>query len=93
MENLRSVATPIEKQTLCNQRTREPGAHQLAYKEAIGSLQYAATIAWPDISFATGRHSRYADNPWLTDWVGEKQILQYSHGTAMMQLCLHNGGS
>lgn len=92
MEKSIPVAMHIEKQTMYERHPDGPEANQLQYKEAIGTLQYAAPISRLDISIATGKHARYTENYSLIHGVGVKQIFQYLYGTVKMPLCLHNGG-
>lgn len=82
---------PIEKQTIREQRPEEPVANQLEYKVTIESLQYAATISQPDISFATGLFARYTKNQSLIYLEGMKQILPFLRGTMMIRLYLYIG--
>lgn len=88
IENSTLVATPIEKQTICQWRPNEPWAKHLEYKEVIGSLEYTATICRPVIRFATGKLARYIENPSLFHWVVVKQILWCLRDTMMMRLCI-----
>lgn len=81
----------MEKQTLREWRLNESVANQIEYKKAIGSVQYATTICQQDISYATRKLARYAENPLLLYWVEVQLIPQYSRGTVMIQLGLHNG--
>lgn len=56
----------------------EKGIDQsVPYREAVGSLMYAAVISRPDISYAVGRVSRKVSNPTMTDWKNVKRIFRY----------------
>lgn len=83
MERSKPVAKPLEKQTLRKRRPNETSVNQLQYKEAFGSLQYTVTVSWPDISYATGKIARYAENTLLIYWVELERILRYLRGTVM----------
>lgn len=45
------------------------------YKEAIGSLMHMANITRPDIAFAVGVLSRYAENPTQAHWKGIRVLV------------------
>lgn len=51
------------------------------YKEAIGSLLYAAQVSRPDINFAVNLLSRYSENPGKAHWTALKRVLRYLKGT------------
>jgi hypothetical protein len=52
------------------------------YKEAIGSLMYAALGTHPDITFAVQSVSWYSTKFGPTHWNAVKRIFQYLKGTA-----------
>lgn len=54
-----------------------PVSSDVPYREAIGSLMYAAVGTRLDIAFATGKASRAVENPLVKDWQGVKRILRY----------------
>ncbi|KAK7861884.1 hypothetical protein R5R35_001481 [Gryllus longicercus] len=51
------------------------------YREAVGSLMFAAIVTRPDIMFATNQISRYTSNNDQTHWNAVKRILKYLKGT------------
>ncbi|KAK7863601.1 hypothetical protein R5R35_013473 [Gryllus longicercus] len=51
------------------------------YREAVGSLMFAAIVTRPDIMFATNQISRYTSNNDQTHWNAGKRILKYLKGT------------
>ena len=51
------------------------------YREAVGSLMYAAVGTRPDISFAVGQVARFCDNPGSAHWEAVKRIFCYLKGT------------
>ena len=51
------------------------------YREAVGSLMYAAVGTRPDISFAVGQAARFSDNPGFPHWEAVKRIFCYLKGT------------
>ncbi|XP_036347223.1 secreted RxLR effector protein 161-like [Rhagoletis pomonella] len=52
------------------------------YRQAIGSLMFAAIVTRPDISYAVGEVSRFMDNPKPSHVSAVKRILRYLNGTA-----------
>ncbi|KAK9685566.1 hypothetical protein QE152_g37935 [Popillia japonica] len=51
------------------------------YREAVGSLMFAATVSRPDIMFAVNQVSRFLNNPGIEHWCAVKRILKYLQGT------------
>lgn len=51
------------------------------YREAVGSLMYAAVGTRPDISFAVGQVAHFSDNPGPAHWEAVKRIFCYLKGT------------
>jgi len=51
------------------------------YREAVGSLMYAAVATRPDISHAVSALSRFLDNPGSTHWEAVKRVFRYLAGT------------
>ena len=56
------------------------------YREAIGSLMYAAVATCPDIAFAVSTLSQFLDNPGDAHWEAAKHISRYPAGTKDFQL-------
>jgi len=56
------------------------------YREAVGSLMYAAMGTRPDIAFATSTVVQYMDNPGWEHWEAVKRIFWYLKGTKDMKL-------
>jgi Reverse transcriptase (RNA-dependent DNA polymerase) len=50
------------------------------YREAIGSLMYAAVATRPDIAFAVSMLSQFLDNPGELHWDTVKHVLRYLSG-------------
>lgn len=84
---MKLMTASIMKQILHKRRTDEPVANQQKYKEDIGSLQYAATIFRPDISFASRKLAIYVENLSLIHVARVKRIVQYLHGMTKIYLC------
>jgi hypothetical protein len=68
------------------------------YREAIGSLMYAALGTRPDIAFAVSLLSQYMQNPGRPHWEALKRVFRYLKGTQDKRLVIgdkhqdsHNG--
>jgi hypothetical protein len=61
------------------------------YREAIGSLMYAALGTRPDISFAVSFLAQFMQNPGRPHWEAVKRVFRYLKGTKDVSLTI--GGS
>jgi hypothetical protein len=51
------------------------------YREAVGSLMYAALGTRPDIAYAVGHLARFSENPSKPHWEAVKRVIRYLKGT------------
>jgi hypothetical protein len=58
----------------------------IPYREAIGSLMYAAIGTCPDISFAVTLLSQFLENPGRAHWEQAKRVIRYLKGTRNQEL-------
>lgn len=56
------------------------------YREAVGSLMYAAMGTRPDIAFAVSTVSQFSHNPGWEHWEAVKRIFRYLKGTKELEL-------
>jgi len=56
------------------------------YREAVGSLMYAAMGTRPDIAFATSTVAQFSENPGWIHWEAVKRIFRYLLGTKKLEL-------
>jgi hypothetical protein len=56
------------------------------YREAVGSLMYAAMGTRPDIAFATSTVAQFSENPGWMHWEAVKRIFRYLLGTQKLEL-------
>jgi hypothetical protein len=56
------------------------------YREAVGSLMYAAMGTRPDIAFAMSTVAQFSDNPRWEHWATVKRIFRYLLGTRNLEL-------
>ncbi|KAF7353238.1 Transcription factor [Mycena sanguinolenta] len=54
---------------------------RIPYREAVGSLMWAAVGTRPDIAFVVGVLSKYLNNPGPTHWEAVKRVFRYLQGT------------
>jgi hypothetical protein len=64
---------------------------RVPYREAVGSLMYAAVGTQPDISFAVSTLSQFLDNPGHIYWEAVKRVLRYLLGTKELRLTFGGG--
>jgi transposase InsO family protein len=58
----------------------------IPYREAVGSLMYAAMGTRPDIAFATSTVAQFCENPGWAHWEAVKRIYKYLLGTKKLEL-------
>ena len=91
-DNLKPVSTPMEPHIkLTNAQSPSTGAEyasmqHIPYREAIGSLMYAALGTHPDISYTVSTISRFSSNPGLPHWEAVQRIYRYLIGTKDLRL-------
>ena len=61
---------------------------KIPYREAIGSLMWAAVATWPDIAFAVSSLSQFLENPGEIHWKAVKRVMRYLKGTKNYKLTL-----
>lgn len=54
---------------------------EVPYRQAVGSLMFAAIVSRPDISYAVGVVSRYLNTHTTAQWNAVKRIIRYLKGT------------
>ncbi|CAL1672135.1 unnamed protein product [Lasius platythorax] len=82
MTDAKTVATPAEYNThLSTEMSNNTLEITVPYREAIGSLMFAACISRPDIMYAVSVVSRYLTKPGHEHWLAVKRILRYIKGT------------
>jgi hypothetical protein len=78
MDSATPVSTPVDHSIIMKKRKDlDPSTNQLQYQEAVGSINYAAIVTRPDISFAAGMLGRYSANPSKVHWEAVKRVLKY----------------
>lgn len=83
MEEAKIVANPCSSPSKDESKPIDP---ETPYREAVGSLMYAAVTTRIDIAFAVNMVARKLANPTEADWTAVKRIMRYLRGT--QDLCL-----
>ena len=61
---------------------------KISYREAIGSLMWAAVATQPDIAFAASLLSQFLENPGELHWRAVKRAMRYLKGMKNYKLTL-----
>ena len=61
---------------------------KIPYREAIGSLMWAAVATRPDIAFAVSLLSQFLENPGEIHWKAVKRVMRYLNGMKDYKLTL-----
>ena len=86
------LSTPIDPNALLSKSQSPSSPRQfddmsnVPYREAIGSLMYAAIGTRPDITFAVTALSQYLQNPGRSHWEQAKRTIHYLKGTREWKL-------
>lgn len=70
------LSTPADTNVIL-MKTDDTNEMNFPYRQAVGSLMYAATVTRPDISYAVGEVSRFLENPSYEHIVAVKRIIRY----------------
>lgn len=90
MTNCNPIATPMDVNTKYSRDMVDGDMKNVPYREAIGSLLFAAQVTRPDINFPTILLSRYSENPKPAHWAAAKRIMRYLKGTLNAKLTYKN---
>lgn len=84
MKDSKAISTPSDVNVTLV-KAGEDCEKVFPYRQAVGSLMYAATVSRPDISYAVGEVSRFMDNPNQQHIGALKRILRYlNHSKTMV---------
>ena len=96
LSNAKPVATPITPSTVLSKADSPIDNTELVcmsktpYREAIGSLMYAAVATRPDITFAVSALSQFLENLGEVHWEAIKRVFHYLIGTKNSTLTYGN---
>ncbi|KAJ2994795.1 hypothetical protein NUW54_g7491 [Trametes sanguinea] len=91
-DDLKPISTPMDPHILLSKTQCPESASEVArmrrvpYKEAIGSLMYAAMGTRPDIAFAVSTLAQFSQNPGWPHWEAVKRVFRYLLGTKNLSL-------
>jgi hypothetical protein len=81
MSEAKDLSTPCDCNVILSKCTDQKNA-KFPYRQAVGSLMFAATVSRPDISYAVGEVSKYLENPKECHVAAVKRILRYLKATS-----------
>jgi hypothetical protein len=87
LQDAKPLSTPLDPHHHLSISQSPSTPHQfeamrnVPYREAIGSLMYAALGTRPDIAFAISLLSQFMQNPGHLHWEAVKRVLRYLKGT------------
>lgn len=96
LSDAKPVTTPITPGTVLSKADSPSDATKMAsmkktpYREAIGSLMYAAVATRPDITFTISALSQFLENPGQVHWEAVKRVFRYLAGTKNHSLTYGN---
>lgn len=96
LSDAKPVASPItpgadlSKEDAPKDATEAAHMKKTPYREAIGSLMYAAVATRPDITFAVNTLSQFLNNPGELHWQAVKRVFRYLAGTKTFTLTYGN---
>lgn len=88
MTGCNAISTPMDVNTRYS-KMMDAGKEEIEnypYREAIGSLLFAAQVTRPDINFSVILLSRYLEESKPAHWIAAKRIMRYLKGTLGMKL-------
>jgi transposase InsO family protein len=94
LQDAKPYSTPLDSNVKLTKEqcpTTDREKHAMAktpYREAIGSLMWAAVATRPDIAFAVSLLSQFLENPGEIHWNAVKRVLRYLKGTKDYKLTL-----
>lgn len=92
MAESKSVSTPSDVSTIL-QRSEEENTPNFPYRQACGSLIYAATVARPDIAYAVGEISKFMERPNDSHVNAVKRIFRYLNHTKHVGITYGDSGN
>jgi hypothetical protein len=89
MEDCSRKVLPMQSNWRPHERLdNEEACDQGVYRQAIGSLLYAALGSRPDIAYTVSILGRYAANPSMEQWGAIKHLMRYLNGTRNYELAI-----
>jgi len=94
MEDCKPLKSPMCSLVELDKSNEEKSEEKrFPYREAVGCLNYIATITRPDISYVVGILARYGNDPQELHWKAVKRVMKYLKGTINISLCFRKESS
>ena len=94
MENANPSSVPAEPGShLSKIESKECKNECVPYREAVGSLLFAARVCRPDIEYAVNYASQFLDSFGQEHWIAVKKIIRYLIGTRTSGIVFGSSGS
>ena len=81
MEDANGINTPADNHVQLKSIKEKNTKREVPYREAVGSLIFAAIVTRPDIAYAVGVESRFLDKHEDSHWNAVKRIIRYLKNT------------
>jgi hypothetical protein len=87
LTDAKPLSIPLDPHTLLTKEQSPTTTEEFAamrdipYREAVGSLMYAALGTRPDIAYAVHLVARFSNNPGKAHWEAVKRVIRYLKGT------------
>lgn len=92
MAESKTISTPFDVSTILK-RSEEETTPNFPYRQACGSLTYAATVARPDIAYAVGEISKFMEKPNDSHVNAVKRIFRYLNHTQHIGITYGDSGN
>lgn len=93
LDNANPNSIPADPHVTLQKSTVLEDKKYFPYREAVGSLMFAAIVTRPDIMYAVSTVSRYLNSHDQSHWNAVKRILKYLKGTLCFGLCYRSNES
>lgn len=92
MAESKTISTPSDVSTIL-QKSEEENIPNFPYRQACGSLTYAATVARPDIAYAVGEISKFMEKPNDSHVNAVRRIFRYLNRTINIGITYGDSGT
>lgn len=82
MGDCKKASTPADNNVVLCKSKEDDKKESFPYRQAVGSLMFAAIVSRPDISYSVGAVSRYLESPNSAHVNAVKRIIRYLAGTS-----------
>ena len=93
LSDAKTVSSPLDPTLKLSKSLDTDEDFDCPYREAVGSLNYAACLTRPDISYSVSLLARFSTKPSSTHWLMVKRVMRYLKGTINQSLVLGSDSS